>query len=116
MDLEHADAAAIIQPETARELFARATPKGRRLLELFARRQLVEFDALCSEFATSQNGLNALLGRLTRQFQTVQEAQGFYIYIPRMRAWAIGHVSAVNLRRALRAEESSRQAEIEFAG
>ena len=114
MAFEHADAAATIEPATARDLLARATPRGRRLLQLFARRQLVEFDELRREFDTSQNGLNALLGHLTRDFQEIQGAEGFYIDIPRLRAWAIGYSSGVNLRRAVRAAERSRQAEIQF--
>lgn len=115
MAFEHEDAAVTIEPDTARRLLARATPRGRRLLELFARRQLLAFDDLRREFGVSQNGLNALLGHLTREFQELQSAPGFYIYLSRLNSWAIGHASGVNLRRALRAEQRSRQRRIAFA-
>lgn len=124
MASDHEDTAFTIEPDKARELLARATPKGRRLLELFARRQLLEFADLRKEFRTSQNGLNALLGRLTREFQEIQGKPGFYIYIPRLGrrkgakpvagGWAIGHTSGVNLRRAIKDDERSRQGRIEF--
>lgn len=116
MAFEHDDAAATIEPATARALLERASPKGRRLLELFAREQLLSFDRLRREFGASQNGLNALLGHLTRDFHDLQSDPGFYIYIPRLASWAIGHASGVNLRRALRAAEEARQKKIEFAG
>lgn len=116
MAIEHEDAAVTIEPATARELLARATPRGRRLLELFARRQVLDFARLRREFGTTQNGLNALLGRLTLEFQKIQGAPSFHIYIPRLESWAIGHTSGVNLRRALKAEERSRQARIDFPG
>ena len=114
MAFEHEDAAVTIDPRTARELLVRATPKGRRLLELFARRQLVRFAELRREFDATQNGLNALLGHLTRDFQEIQGAPGFYIYLPGLQAWAIGHTSGVNLRRAIKADERSRQGKFEF--
>ena len=125
MAFEHEDTAFTIEPDKARELLARASPNGRRLLELFARRQLLEFSDLRRRFGTSQNGLNALLGHLTREFQQIQGQPGFYIYIPRLRrrggkkgdsggGWAIGHASGVNLRRAIREDERRRQARLEF--
>ena len=116
MALQHEDVAVTIEPATARDLLVRSTPKGRRLLELFAREQLLAFEVLQKEFGTSQNGLNALLGRLTREFQAIQGGEGFYIYLPAIQSWAIGHASGVNLRRAIRAEEKSRQGRIEFSG
>lgn len=126
MSSDHEDTAFTIEPDKARELLARATPKGRRLLELFARRQLLEFADLREEFRTSQNGLNALLGHLTREFQQLQGEPGFYIYISRLGkrkgertsddsgGWAIGHASGVNLRRAIKDDERSRQGRIDF--
>lgn len=106
----------MIEPATARELLARSTPRGRRLLELFARRQILSFKLLQKEFRTNQNGLNALLGHLTREFQDIQGGEGFYIYLPAIESWAIGHASGVNLRRAIKAEERSRQSRIDFPG
>lgn len=83
-------------------------------MELFARRQLLRFDELLTEFDTTQNGLNALLGHLTRDFQRIQKDEGFHIYLPQLRSWAIGHASAVNLRRALKQTEKERQKALEF--
>ncbi len=114
MALDHADSAATITPKTARTLVSRSSRKGLRLLVLFARHQLLRFDDLLGEFDTTQNGLNALLGCLTREFQRIQKDAGFYIYLPEHRSWAIGHASAVNLRRALRVSEKERQRKIDF--
>lgn len=112
----HDDPASTISYDTARKLLAEPTEKGRRLLELFARHQVLRLEALREEFETNQNGLNALLGSLTLRFNRIQREPGFYIYIPKMRAWAIGNTSRVNLRRALREAERSRQRELRFSG
>lgn len=110
----HEDAASTISYRTACELLGEPTEKGRRLLERFARDQVLELELLREDFETNQNGLNALLGALTLRFQEVQGDPGFYIYIPKMRAWAIGSRSQRNLRRAIRAIEDSRQRELSF--
>jgi hypothetical protein len=110
----HEDAASTISVRTARQLLEEPTEKGRRLLELFARAQVLELDTLREEFATNQNGLNALLGALTLRFQEIQGDPGFYIYIPKLRAWAIGSRSQRNLRQAIRAIDASRQGELSF--
>lgn len=112
----HDDPAATISYVTARKLLEHPTEKGRRLLELFAREQILPLDDLREEFGTNQNGLNALLGSLTLRFNRIQNEPGFYIYIPKMHAWAIGNTSRVNLRRALREIERSRQRELSFSG
>ena len=114
MASDHADDAVTIRLGAARKLLAQATPKGRRLLELFARQQLVGLEELREEFGVSQNGLNALLGHLTLVFQEIQAAPGFYIYIPAEKSWAIGHASGINLRRAIKDDEESRQARLRF--
>ena len=111
----HDDPAATITYETARKLLDDPTEKGRRLLELFARNQVLRLDDLREEFETNQNGLNALLGALTLRFNEIQREPGFYIYIPKMHAWAIGNTSRVNLRKAIRAAERARQRELSFA-
>ena len=116
MASEHDDVAVTIELETARALLERASPKGRRLLVLFARHQVLSFDRLQREFGVNQNGLNALLGHLTRDFQELQGEPGFYISIPRLSSWAIGQASGVNLRRAVKADEKARQKRLEFAG
>lgn len=110
----HDDRAASISRETARRLLEHPTEKGRRLLELFAREQVLRLDDLREEFETNQNGLNALLGSLTLQFSRIQGDSGFYIYIPKMHAWAIGNASRVNLRHAIRQAERARQRELGF--
>lgn len=112
----HDDAASTIHYSTARKLFERRSGKGRRLLELFARDQLLPLEGLLEEFETNQNGLNAILGGLTRRFNEIQGDPGFYIYIPKMRAWAVGSTSRSNLRRALREDERSRQGRLSFPG
>lgn len=114
MTAHHEDPAATIRIGTARKLVADASPRGRRLLQLFARRQLLEFDELQREFGLSQNGLNALLGGLTRRFQRIQQDPGFYIFLPRIKSWAIGATSRRNLRQALREAEEELQAELRF--
>ena len=110
----HDDRASTILYETARRLLEHPTEKGRRLLELFAREQVLRLDDLREEFGTTQNGLNALLGSLTLRFSKIQGEAGFYIYIPKMHAWAIGNASRVNLRKAIRAAERARQRELGF--
>ncbi len=110
----HDDPASTISYETARKLLEEPTEKGRRLLELFARHQVLVLEDLLEEFETHQNGLNALLGSLTLRFAEIQGEPGFHIYIPKMRAWAIGNKSRVNLRRAMRAAERARQRELSF--
>lgn len=110
----HDDPASTISYATARKLLEEPTEKGRRLLELFAREQVLLLENLLDEFDTNQNGLNALLGSLTLRFADIQGEPGFHIYIPKMRAWAIGNTSRVNLRRAIRAAERSRQRELSF--
>ena len=110
----HDDPASTISYATARDLLLEPTLRGRRLLELFAREQVLPLEQLLDEFDTNQNGLNALLGALTRRFRELQGDPGFYIYIPALRAWAIGSASRTNLRRALRSIESSRQRELRF--
>ena len=110
----HEDAASTISFATARRLLGEPTEKGRRLLERFARDQVLELDGLREDFETNQNGLNAVLGSLTLRFQEIQGDPGFYIYIPKMHAWAIGSRSQRNLRRAIRAIEDSRQRELTF--
>ncbi len=112
----HDDPASTISYQTARRLLEEPTEKGRRLLELFARDQVLRLETLREEFQTNQNGLNALLGSLTLRFSKIQQEPGFHIYIPRMRAWAIGNTSRVNLRRAFREAERSRQRELRFPG
>ena len=77
---------------------------------------MVELEALRREFDATQNALNALLGHLTLVFQEIQGAPGFYIYIPAPGCWAIGHASGVNLRRAIKEEQESRQRELRFPG
>lgn len=111
----HDDPASTITYETARRLLDERTEKGRRLLELFARDQVLRLEELRDEFETNQNGLNALLGSLTLRFNEIQGEPGFYIYIPKMRAWAIGNTSRANLRRAIRAAERARQRELRFS-
>lgn len=111
---QHDDPAATISRQTARRLVAGATPSGRRLLELFARSQLLRLDQLRKEFGTSQNGLNALLGHLTREFQRLQGEPGFYIFLRKIKGWAIGDSSARNLRRALEETERERQRKLGF--
>lgn len=112
----HDDAASTIRYSTARKLLERRSGKGRRLLELFAREQILPLESLLEEFDTHQNGLNAILGSLTRRFHQIQGDAGFYIYIPKMRAWAVGRTSRTNLRRALREDERSRQRRLSFSG
>ena len=99
---------------TARELVRTRSDRSRRLLELFARDQVLPLERLQEEFGTRQNALNGLLGGLTRRFQSIQGDPGFYIYIPKMRAWAIGNTSRSNLRRALRADDRARQRRLTF--
>ncbi len=110
----HDDQASTVSYATARRLLEESTERGRRLLELFAREQVLPLERLLDEFDTHQNGLNALLGALTVRFSEIQDEPGFYIYIPRMKSWAIGNTSRVNLRRAIRELERSRQRELRF--
>ncbi len=110
----HDDPAATVSYVTARTLFEESTDRGRRLLELFARHQVLHLEMLLAEFDTHQNGLNALIGALTQRFHQIQGEAGFCIYIPTMKAWAIGNASKVNLRRALRSIERSRQRPLRF--
>lgn len=88
---------------------------GRRLLELFAQEQILKIETLMKEFDLNQNGLNALLGGLTRRFQRIQGDSGFHIYIPKMKSWAIGQASRTSLRKAIRENERSRQTKLSFA-
>ncbi len=111
----HDDPASTISYQTARKLLEHPTERGRRLLELFARDQVLLLDDLRDEFGATQNGLNALIGSLTLRFSEIQREPGFHIYIPKMHAWAIGNTSRVNLRRAIRATERSRQRELSFS-
>lgn len=111
----HDDPASTVSYETARNLLEDPTEKGRRLLELFAREQVLRLEDLLEEFETNQNGLNALLGSLTLRFSEIQGEPGFHIYIPKLHSWAIGNTSRRNLRRALREAERSRQRKLSFA-
>lgn len=110
----HDDPASAVSYVTARRLLEESTARGRRLLELFARHQVLPLPRLQEEFGTNQNALNALLGALTLRFHEIQGEPGFYIYIPKMKAWAIGNTSRLNLRRAIRELERSRQRELRF--
>lgn len=114
MSERHQDPASTISYATARELVEEPGERGRRLLELFAEEQILPLERLRHEFGLDQNALNGLLGGLTRRFQKIQGDPGFHIYIPRLRAWAIGHTSRTHLRRALRAAERARQGRIPF--
>ena len=110
----HDDPASTVSYATAKRLVEEATPRGQRLLELFAREQVLRLERLLEEFELNQNALNALLGALTLRFHEIQGEPGFYIYIPKMKAWAIGNTTRVNLRRAIRELERSRQRELRF--
>lgn len=115
MTLSPDDSAATITSATARQLLQRATPRGWRLLELFAERQLLMLSDLRDQFDLNQEGLNALIGRLSRVFQELQGDSHFYIHLPDLGAWAVGHSTRTNLRKAFRVAYERQQARLTFA-
>ena len=116
MTLSPDDSAATISPTTARQLLERATPRGWRLLELFAEHQLLELPKLREQFGMNQKGLNALIGRLSQLFLGLQGDPHFYIHLPDLGAWAIGHSTRTNLRIALKVAYDEQQRKLRFPG
>ena len=114
MTLSPDDSAATISSATARRLLERATPRGWRLLEIFAERQLVLLPDLRARFEMNQKGLNALIGRLSQLFQELQGEPHFYIHLPGLGAWAVGHSTRTNLRKAFKVAYDEQQAKLRF--
>ena len=114
MTLSPDDSAATISSATARRLLDRATPLGWRLLELFAESQLLRLADLRRQFEMNQRGLNALIGRLSQLFQQVQGDPHFYIHLPDLGAWAVGHSTRTNLRKAFKVAYDEQQAKLTF--